>query len=425
MYGISIQSRFQTVLGKGLRHQKLLWSLLLTIQFLLPFPFISRHRDIPDEDAYQELARNLVNRHAYFLYEASFHQKPSEPNTYYAPAWPAVLAGAYAITHQPIGFWIATGLIWCVSLVLVRALGMSLRLKPVALWILILWFATYPLYAYYHLHLMTETLAIAIATAILACGTTLVQRPTWQLACVLGILAGLGHLTRTALLLPFAAVWIVFLVSFRTKLLLPAVSLLAYLVIVTPWFIRMHSVHAGFGATEVKLGQNLYLYNYPYVENPYKVRNDEHVDFPSGLEQMTPAQRDSLLMRYGIAEILNHPGKYVLNCLRRFSYLISPLPNFYTSSLIVAVALSSVTIVYLFLPWTVVGLLLVKGLRITRTEAILALTIAFWYGFHTVMHASIRQRLPSDLWVAALAISMGQRFFSKISDHNRKAAALG
>ena len=397
-------------------HSKLLWSLLLAIQFLLPFPFVATHKDIPDEDAYQNLAQNIVDHHAYFLNWTAFHEASGQPNTYYAPAWPAVLAAGYAIVHRPIGFWVASGIVWCICLTMVWMLGRSLGLNPIALWMLLAWFSTNPLYAYYHLHLMTETLGITIATAILAIGMRYVKQPSWQLACALGALAGLGQLTRTALLFPFIAVWIVFFARpFRLRFSFAALSLATYLAVVSPWLVRMHSVNAGFSSTELKLGQNLFLYNYPKVNNPYKIRSDEHIEFPPGLEQMTPAKRDALLTRYGVAEIVNYPTKYVRNCLRRAFYLLSPLPNFYTSSFRVAAALVCITLLYLFMPWAVVISLLLKGAaRVTTSEAILLTAILIWYLFHILLHGSIRQRLPSDLWVAALAISMCQRFGGSI-----------
>ena len=51
----------------------------------------------------------------------------------------------------------------------------------------------------------------------------------------------------------------------------------------------MRSLGVGFGVTEVKLGQNLFLYNYPDVDNPYEPRDGEHVQFPAGVDDMKPA----------------------------------------------------------------------------------------------------------------------------------------
>ena len=92
--------------------------------------------------------------------------------------------------------------------------------------------------------------------------------------------------------------------------------------------LRMRSVGAGLGVTEVKLGQNLFLYNYPDVNNPYNVRPGEHMDFPSGLGRHescraeTPCWCDSVLPVYSTT-----PLKYLQNCLRRVGYLFSPVPN--------------------------------------------------------------------------------------------------
>jgi len=394
------------------RHPRSLWSLVLAFHLLLAFPFIKTHRDIPDEDAYQSLARNLVDHHGYFLDAPSFHQLARSPNTYYAPAWPMVLAGGYAVARGPVGFWIVSGIIWCVSLSLIWRLGVSLGWTTAGLWLIIAWFSVNPFFLYYHLHLMTETLAIAVGTAILVCGVRFVKQPSLRLACVLGLLSGAGHLTRTALLLPVMAIWGValFTFPFRKSALCLIACLVAHLAVVGPWLVRMHSVQAGLGATEVKLGHNLFLYNYPGVDNPYELRAGERIDFPPGLEQMTPAGRDALLTRYAITGIMQHPRKYLRNCLRRAFYFFSPVPNFYASSLATKAGTACSTLVSLILPWAIIAWLLTKRMSITRGEAVLLISILLWYTFHILMHASIRQRLPSDLWVAMLAVSLWQRF---------------
>ena len=101
--------------------------------------------------------------------------------------------------------------------------------------------------------------------------------------------------------------------------------------------------------------------------------------------------------------------KYLHNCLRRVWYLFSPVPNFYSASRSVKLAMVCSTTLFFYLPWAIIGVLIFRGARLTASESLLMTSVLLWYAFHIFMHASIRQRLPSDLWVAALALSMSQR----------------
>jgi hypothetical protein len=393
-------------------HPRLVWLAVFLFHFVLAFPFLRIHHDIPDEDAYQLLAKNLINHHGYYLDFGSFHQKAGEPNTYYAPGWPAVLAGGYLLTHTEIGFWIVSGLAWCLALTFACLLALSFDWNVAPVWVLVVWFSTNPFYVYYHLHLMTETLAIGTGAAILAIGVRWAESPSWRLSLLLGLAAGIGHLTRTALLLPFAAAVLVAFVRvpFRRLLAPGLVCIATYAAVVTPWLLRMRSVGAPLATTEAKLGQNLFLYNYTGVANPYDLRQDERIEFPPGLEDMTVAQRESVLVQRAIAGILGHPGRYLENCLRRVLYLLSPVPNFYAASVSAKMGMACATVLYVYIPWIVVVVLLTKGARLTRGDAVVMLAVVLWYMFHIFLHASVRQRLPSDLWVTVLAISLGQRF---------------
>ncbi len=382
--------------------------MLLGFHLLLP-SFLSRwHVYIPDEDAYQNLGQNLARRGVYALDQGSFYHQPGAPNSYFAPAWPALLAVGQRLGGGLSGDWIVLGLVWCLASVTAWKLGRSLGLGPARCSLLLAWLTTNPLYLYYHAHLMTEPLTIALAAAILAMGVELVRAPRWGLVVVLGVLSGLGHLSRTSLLLPMIAIWIVAATCIppRRFVAMAMVCLALHLAIVAPWLAQMGRIQAGTRATELKLGINLFVYNNNNVRNPYQPVPGETLGEPPGLEQLTPAERDATLFRLAVRGIVARPDRYLLNCLRRACYLFSPWPNFTATSPLKTMVMCLSTIVYFYVPWGAILFGFWRGSRLDRGQWVVLLSLLLWYAFHILVHASVRQRLPSDLWVSAFALSI-------------------
>jgi hypothetical protein len=124
---------------------------------------------------------------------------------------------------------------------------------------------------------------------------------------------------------------------------------------------------------------------------------------------MTPQERNSAFMREALKQIGARPGHYLGRCSARSFYLFSPVPNFYRTSWLQYFAFLGASLVFYHavLVAAVVGLIR----RRPRSPAVglLVAALVVWYGFHIMVNASIRNRLPSDVWVAALAMVIWTR----------------
>jgi hypothetical protein len=254
---------------------------------------------------------------------------------------------------------------------------------------------------------MTEPLTLALGAGLLATGIEWVERPQWRTLVALGVLSGLAHLTRTALLLPVLSIGLVAMATIPWRRLLPMalVFVLFHAAVISPWLLRMERIGAGGRSTELKLGINMFIYNNTLVNNPYRLGPGESHHEPPDLDEMTPASRDSRLLRLGVRSILLRPDLYLRNCLRRAGYLLSPWPNFTTPSPLKTAVLLLTTVIYLYAFWGLFLRTLWLGIPMTKGRWVVLLALGLWYAFHILLHASVRQRLPSDVWVAALALS--------------------
>ncbi len=392
--------------GNPTRAPRLLaWLAVFALHGLLVALGARYHSFIPDEDAYLNLARNLAARGDYSLDFPAFWHAPGQPNTYYAPGWPALLAAGYA-AGGVAGCWAVLWAVWCAASVLADRLGAECGLPERARWLLVAWLGANPLYGYYHGHLMTEPAAVAFTLAILALGLRLIRRPTARAAALLGAVSAAAHLTRTQTLLPLAAVWLAApaFVPRRRLPLLVLVFAATHLALVAPWLARMASVGATPLAVELKFGSNLYTYC-GALGDGYG-GGGPAVEYPPGLAELTPAARDRLLRRLALGAIAERPGDYLRACLARAGYLLSPVPNFGPGGGLKTYAMAGSTALFLYAPLLAVLAALAARRPVPPAARVLVVAVALWYGFHVLLHASVRQRLPSDAVVAALALTL-------------------
>jgi hypothetical protein len=185
---------------------------------------------------------------------------------------------------------------------------------------------------------------------------------------------------------------------------LAALAFLVHLAVIGPWLARMAAVGGSPTGTELKLGHNLYTYCGATGGDGYQM-DVRPVPYPPRLEEMTPADRDRLLTRLALTAIGEHPGEYLRMCGDRAYYLFSPVPSFVQASplRIGGVAAASILFFYFPLLAAVVGLIVRRPWGEARRLLVVALV--GWYVFHIALHASIRQRIPSDSLVAVLALA--------------------
>jgi len=383
------------------------WIFILGVHSTVPFVASGFHSDIPDENAYRNLAENVGSGKGFHVDFSAFWHAPRQPYTYVAPGWPGLLAAGYFAAGD-LGFWTVMAVVWCINAILIYELGQTLSLPTGWCWALTLWLTVYPLYLFYHGHLMSEPLTIAFCLGITILGVKWLNQQTWCLLASLAVVSGLGHLVRSLLILPICAVWLVapFFVPWRRLLPQTATLVCIHVLVLTPWLWRMNTVGAGFYSTELKLGVNLYQYNGAPVDDAYDMNAKQDLGYPPNLHQLSPRERNALLTKMAIQGILDNPGRYLERCGQRVGLLLSPVPRFYQVSHLqyVAVLLSTVFFFYPFLAAIMVRLVIPR--KLAAAEWALLLSVLLWYAFHIAIHASIRLRLPSDVWCAALAVSL-------------------
>ena len=384
--------------------QLFLWAGLFAVHGILLIAASWNHSFIPDEDAYLNLAMNLAVKGTYSLDFAAFWHMPSQPNTYYAPGWPFTLAIGYSIGGVT-GCWIMLWLVWCVESVSAYRFGMVCGLPEKWRWVLIGWMTVYPIYVFYHGHLMTEPLVTCFVLSIIGLGLRFIRQPS-VFGCIgLAVISAFGHLTRTQLLLPLVAVALVATATVPWRRLWPLslMFILIHLAVVSPWLARMVSVGGTPWNVELKFGINLFTYCGATGGDGYQP-DDSPVPYPPDLELLTPATRDTLLRRRAISAIISQPMAYAQTCLDRVGYLLSPTPNFYKAGLWQTVMLVGSTALFVYLPFAAVLVASLKGRHFNESSRLLLVAIVVWYAFHVAVHASIRQRIPSDILLAALSL---------------------
>jgi len=382
----------------------LLWAFVFTVHGVLVVAASWNHTFIPDESAYLNLAENLSKSGAYALDFASFWHAPGQPNTYYAPGWPALLAVGYSVGGMT-GCWIVLWMVWCVASLLAHWFGRECGLSERWSWVLVACITVYPTYAYYHGHLMTEPITICFLLAVVGFGLRFVRRPTVGHCVVLAVVSAAGHLTRTQAVLPLVAVALLpaTAMPWRRLLSLAAMFVLVHLAVLVPWLARMASVGANPSSVKLKLGINLFTYCGASGGDGYRPEV-RPVPYPPNLENLTPSDRDRLLRQLAVAAIIDRPGDYLRTCVDRAGYLLSPTPNFTQAGFVQTIMLASATVLFVYVPLAAVLVALFKRRLFEDSGRLLLVTLCVWYTFHIAIHASIRQRLPSDILLMTLSL---------------------
>ncbi len=365
--------------------------------------FAAYHTLIPDENVYINLAKNLVQHGSYHLDFSSFWHVSGQPYTLFAPGWPFLLSIGYAVAGLT-GCWVIMWLVWCLNSVLADRLASTLGLTKQWRWAFVGWVTFNPLFLFYHGHMMTESAVIGLNLALTAIGIRLIESPTTWGVISFAAVAAAAHMTRSQTMLTVIAVWLVAAVTIQWRRMIPLFLLFAvvHVGLLSPWLWRMSQVGGSPFSTEVKAGINLYQYSGTTVDDPYAP--DVRFTLPAGVEMMTPQERNRVLTQEALKQIVREPDKYSKKCLIRSFYLFSPVPGFYQVGRLQYLAIlgSSLAFFHTFFVAAVVGLIRRRPWSVGVWLMVVALGV--WYTFHIMVNASIRNRLPSDIWIAALAI---------------------
>ena len=384
------------------------WLFVFAIHAVVVVASAANHTLIPDENAYINLAENLVQHGSYHLDFGSFWHVSDQPYTYFAPGWPFLLSMGYAVAGLT-GCWVIMWLVWCLNSVLADRLASTLGFTRQWRWAFVGWVTFNPLFLFYHGHMMTESAVIGLNLALTAIGIRLIESPTTWGVISFAAVAAAAHMTRSQTMLTVIAVWLVAGVTIQWRRMIPLFLLFAvvHVGLLFPWLWRMNHVGGSPFSTELKLGINLYQYSGTPVADPYAP--DARSTLPAGVEMMTPRERNRVLTQEALKQIVREPDKYFKKCLSRSFYLFSPVPSFYQVGRLQYMAFLGSSLAFYHTLFIVAAVGLIRRGPFRADVWLMVVALGFWYAFHIMVNASIRQRLPSDIWIAALAIATWTR----------------
>ena len=263
------------------------------------------------------------------------------PTTFRAPLYPAFLSLVYSVNGINAGRFFAARLVQTVLAALLAPLTYVMARRvlstPVeteeagetensrnwdkaprlAAWAV----AVYPMLLIFPLALATENLflLLVLASVLVLVHTRKASttRSAIILAALAGVLLGLAALTRSVIL-PFAALavlWIWFSLKLR---LAAAVAALALILTILPWIIRNSLLEHQLTGIETSMGYNLYVGYHPRSSGSFTF--GPSLDLLSILDDK---QRDELGTQQAIAFIRQDPGRFPYLAGRRLGYFFN------------------------------------------------------------------------------------------------------
>jgi 4-amino-4-deoxy-L-arabinose transferase-like glycosyltransferase len=374
--------------------------------------FANESIHIWDEQDYNKLAINLVQRHEFSL-------EPGAPVSHRPPLYPAALAGVYSLfgieNFQAVRL-IQAGLS-LLNVLLMHRLGSQIFNPRIGLWAAGT-YCFYPSLLGFNTLLLTEVLFTFLLCA--ACYTLVrsLQRESIIYLLLAGILLGLGALTRSVLWL-FPAVLTVFIAlvwrgSLKRRALASSVLLAAFSVTIAPWVIRNTSLERTFVAIDTLGGRNFMMGNYRYTPlyrawDAVSLQGQQswyyeltRVHPASALR--TQGQIDRLAFQQGMKFVLENPGLTLQRDIVKFFHfwglereLLAGASRGYFGP-IERPAMISLTLL-IFGSYVVAMLSAVVGLVMVppadkRIQWLLLLVVGFICAVHTVTFGHSRYHLP-------------------------------
>jgi len=250
------------------------------------------------------------------------------PTAWLTPVYPFLVAGVFKV----FGIYSEASAVVLVSL---NALFSSLTCLPVyffarrsfgarvAFWSGWTW-ALFPYAVYFSVQRIWETSLVTLLLAVLFLMTLQLEESGRTKVWIgFGLLWGLAALTSPSVLslLPFLGVWICYRLSRkRRRWFMPAVAgALAFIAVVTPWFVRNYRTFHAFVPFRDTLGLELYMGNHGDTSHWFVlqagpwVNESEWQKFQQQGEIVYFAEKRAEALEY----ILNHRGGFALATLRR------------------------------------------------------------------------------------------------------------
>jgi hypothetical protein len=339
------------------------------------------------------------------------------PTSFRAPLYPSFLALVYSIFGTGTSRFFAARLAQAILLgapLAPLSYFVSKRLFPPSLpgegpgersarlsaWVI----ACYPMLLIYPLGLGTENPFFVLLLASFLFLLQSIKKPTAFRLLLAGLFLGLTTLTRSVIL-PFAFAAFCLLLSFHGKRAI--LSILAFVLILTPWIIRNSILHHKPTGIETSMGYNLYLGYHPKG-------NGSFVFGPSLdlLPILDDAQRDRIGTEKAIEFIKAQPERFIPLAINRLGFFFGlekrVLMYFYSNDLLGYVPLPYLLAgsAILLLPFIFVSLSAALGIVFLRNKPehiLLVLLLALYLLPHVFILSEDRFHLALLPYLAILA----------------------
>lgn len=376
----------------------LLAGLLLRVAFVL----VHQRPLISDERDYHQLAVALLNTGTYGYDHL--------PTAYRPIAYPLLIAGVYGVVGEhPLAIRLLQAVIDCTTALLlfflVRDASPKARLSTLAAWIFYL-----PAVLYTNFLLSESVFTFLLVAAIFFLERGALRRGLS--ATLVGLLLGVLTLMKPAMFL--------FLIAVSVVMPLMAAPLRRYkfvvlgaLLVIGPWVVRNY-FSLGKATLATNGGINLLIGNNPNATGAY------NSSFPE--EALKDAQSevtaDEKAYQYALDYIVEHPGRFVLNGLKKVAHLFSseggllvwsfhPHPEDFNERYAVKYASVPLPVIVLVnLPYITLLLLGIVGLLNARMDTLWWLVICLfvcWIATHFIFFGGSRFHFPLMPFLALYA----------------------
>ena len=331
--------------------------------------------------------------------------KYGKPTSFWEPGYAWFLALIYKIFgHSIIAALIVNAFLWGGVVYLVYKIFVELNYPPIGL-IAAIMTAFFPSFIFVSATLMTETLFIFLMNLTIYFLLLGINRLSWNIIVISGLVMGYTLLTRTNILfwLPIIVVF-AFMTLKRKKILFNLLWSVAIIAMITPWIIRNHNVHGKYFFMPTKGPRVLYEWNIPIASSTNKHKYDvdgmdhktlKRIELKNTymdsvglqLEGETEIERTASMKKLAMENIKNNPGYIVKNYATRFFQYLSP--TMHTRSLIVRLG-------YLGIYTPIIILMILGMLRSVKMDKRYWLFILFIVSYHFVIpffHWHVRYKI--------------------------------
>lgn len=276
----------------------------LAIFFAFPkvFDFVQTGA-VQGSEAYDTYARNLLATGVY-------GRTPGQPDAAIPPLYSYALAAVYGVFGRgALQVALFHTLLDALSITMLYHIGK--RLMPNGEWVGALaglFYALYPYLIFQNLTLIDTPFFMLLLHAFVLLMLLLrerlaLDRGTWLLAVMGGLVLGLSMLTRSILppLAILVALWFLFRLSFWQTVarLLPVAGI--GLLVMVPWIVRNFSVYNQFVPTALNFGDNFYQGNSEYTIPYFRAGYDVQWVPPKELHAANPSSPEASSERVGWA----------------------------------------------------------------------------------------------------------------------------